>query len=81
MSKRLLINSLFIIFIITISYFSYHKLFKQQNKISEIEKINIEDTITSTNIIQDVNYSSQDIKGNEYILYASEGQIDLNNIK
>ncbi len=81
MSKRLLINSLFIIFIITISYFSYYKFFKQQNKISEIEKINIEDTITSTNIIQDVNYSSQDIKGNEYILYASEGQIDLNNSK
>ena len=81
MSKKLLINSLFIIFIITISYFSYYKFFKQQNKISEIEKINIEDTITSTNIIQDVNYSSQDIKGNEYILYASEGQIDLNNSK
>ena len=79
MSRRLLKNILFIIFIIFLSFFSYYKFFKQQKEISVIEKIDVEDTITSTNIIQDVNYSSQDVKGNEYILYASEGQIDLDN--
>ena len=81
MLKRLLKSILFIIFIIFLSFFSYYKFFKQQKKISVIEKIDVEDTITSTNIIQDVNYSSQDVKGNEYILYASEGQIDLDNNK
>ena len=81
MSRRLLKNILFIIFIVFLSFFSYYKFFKQQEKISVIEKIDVEDTITSTNIIQDVNYSSQDVKGNEYILYASEGQIDLDNNK
>ena len=62
MSRRLLKNILFIIFIIFLSFFSYYKFFKQQKKISVIEKIDVEDTITSTNIIQDLNYSSQDIK-------------------
>ena len=81
MLKRLLKSILFIIVIIFLSFFSYNKFFKQQKKISEVEKIDVEDTITSTNIIQDVNYSSQDVKGNEYILYASEGQIDLDNNK
>ena len=81
MSRRLLKNILFIIFIIFLSFFSYYKFFKQQKEISVIEKVDVQDTITSTNIIQDVNYSSQDIKGNEYILYASEGQIDLDNNK
>ena len=81
MSRRLLKKILFIIFIIFLSFFAYNKIFKQQKKISVIEKIDVEDTITSTNIIQDVNYSSQDVKGNEYILYASEGQIDLDNNK
>ncbi len=81
MLKRFLKSILFIIFIIFLSFFSYYKFFKQQKKISEVEKIDVEDTITSTNIIQDVNYSSQDVKGNEYILYASEGQIDLDNNK
>ena len=81
MSRRLITNILFIIFFISSAFFTYYKFFKQQKKISEIEKINVEDTINSTNIIQDVNYSSQDVKGNEYILYASEGQIDLDNNK
>ena len=81
MSRRLITNILFIIFFISSAFFTYYKFFKQQKKISGIEKINVEDTINSTNIIQDVNYSSQDVKGNEYILYASEGQIDLDNNK
>ena len=41
----------------------------------------VEDSVTTTNIINDVNYSSKDAKGNEYILYASQGQVDINNSK
>ena len=41
----------------------------------------MEDIDTTTNIIKDVNYRSNDVKGNEYFLNASEGQIDLTNNK
>ena len=34
--------------------------------------------IYSSNVIKNVNYSSKDAKGNEYIIYASEGEIDYN---
>ena len=35
----------------------------------------------ASNIIKDVSYSSNDTKGNKYVLNANEGQIDLNNDK
>ena len=46
-----------------------------------IEKENrekVEETIESSNIIEDVSYSAKDTKGNEYFLQASEGIIDQN---
>ena len=46
-----------------------------------IEKENIEkieETIESSNIIEDVSYSAKDTKENEYFLQASEGIIDQN---
>ena len=46
-----------------------------------MEQSVVEDLNSATNIINDVNYSSKDEKGNEYILYASQGQIDVNNSK
>ena len=43
--------------------------------LTEIE----EDAIYNSNIIKDINYTSRDLKGNEYILIAKEGEIDLDN--
>ena len=42
---------------------------------SEIDK----EAFYNSNIIKDINYTSRDLKGNEYILVAKEGEIDLNN--
>tara|TARA_Y100001936_G_C15788126_1_gene514959 strand:+ start:208 stop:693 length:486 start_codon:yes stop_codon:yes gene_type:complete len=39
----------------------------------------IEENIYSSNIIDDVKYSSTDSKGNEYIINASTGEIDYSN--
>ncbi|WP_435097203.1 LPS export ABC transporter periplasmic protein LptC [Candidatus Pelagibacter bacterium nBUS_27] len=36
-------------------------------------------TIYNSNIIKDINYTSRDLKGNEYILVAKEGEIDIKN--
>ena len=51
-----------------------------------LEKLNItkysdvkEEIFSSSNIIENIEYSSKDLKGNEYILVAKEGEIDLNN--
>jgi len=38
-----------------------------------------EEVIYNSNIIKDINYTSRDLRGNEYILVAKEGEIDLNN--
>ena len=52
-------------------------------KKKEIKNINTsevkEDDFLNTNIIKDIKYSSKDLKGNEYIILAEEGEIDLNN--
>ena len=44
---------------------------------TEIEILNSNEIIYSTNIIEDVYYSSKDAKGNEYIIRASKGEIDF----
>ena len=70
-----LISSLIIIFLFFI-YFKYSndKLIKESQNL-EIK----EDNFTNSNIIKDIEYSSKDLKGNEYIILSNEGEIDLNN--
>ena len=66
-------------FLLIIFFFIYSNYFKKK----EINKINTseikEDSFTNSNIIKDIKYSSKDLKGNEYIILAKEGEIDLNN--
>jgi lipopolysaccharide export system protein LptA len=69
-----------LIIIICFIYFEYfkedkNKLSKPVNPTSEIE----EEAVYNSNIIKDINYTSRDLKGNEYILVAKEGEIDLDN--
>lgn len=62
-----------------IFFFIYSKFLKNKDlekiPISEIE----EKSFTNSNIIEDIKYSSKDLEGNEYIILAEEGEIDLNN--
>ena len=57
--------------------FEKEKVQEQKNSQNEIE--NNESTSYNSNIIKDIKYSSKDLKGNEYIILAKEGEIDLNN--
>ena len=57
--------------------FEKEKVQEQINSQDEIE--NNENTGYNSNIIKDIKYSSKDLKGNEYIILAREGEIDLNN--
>lgn len=68
---------LFLFLFLTIfSYFLFNNIKQKNPPIAIIEE---EDAIYKTNIIKNVNYKSKDNKGNEYIVDASEGQIDLTN--
>ena len=76
------LNYRYIIFIIILAvsfFFIYSNYFqkekKNQNLNIEVEK----ESSTNSNIIKDIKYSSKDLKGNEYIILADEGEIDLDN--
>ena len=66
----------FLFFIILLIIYS--KLPKQDLIIEKNLEITDKDFVNS-NIIKDIKYSSKDLKGNEYIITADEGEIDINN--
>ena len=76
MKKKIVVLILiFILTIVGIFYFTNSK----KNKVLKIDKKEtIEDSYTS-NIIENVEYLSRDASGNEYIIRAKKGEIDLNN--
>ncbi len=67
--------------IVIIAFFFSLNFFKKEEKTPIENESIVEDIDTTTNIIKNVSYSSKDAKGNEYILNANEGQIDLTNNK
>ena len=79
MKKNNLFKILLFISLVILVWFIYLKYFKK-NEVLEINNTNSdEEIIYNSNIIKDINYSSIDLKGNEYILVAKKGEIDLNN--
>jgi hypothetical protein len=83
MKKKIFLKIVLILSLIIITWFVYSEYFKEdKNKLSkpvnpssEIE----EGDAYNSNIIKDINYTSRDLKGNEYTLIAKEGEIDLDN--
>tara|TARA_Y100000768_G_scaffold22544_1_gene15354 strand:- start:3726 stop:4298 length:573 start_codon:yes stop_codon:yes gene_type:complete len=71
--KIFIISSFFII----ISLFIYIKLLKKnETKLNQEEESEI---IYNSNLIKDVEYSTKDKDGNEYLIKAEEGEIDFSN--
>jgi lipopolysaccharide export system protein LptA len=83
MKKKIFLKIILILSLIIITWFVYSEYFKKDksklsktvNSTTEIE----EETVYNSNIIKDINYASKDLKGNEYIIIAKEGEIDLDN--
>ena len=85
MGKKIALGTVFIFFSFLIFFYvnvdKEKKIIKKKEKIEIVESENIEvidETIESSNIIEDVSYSAKDLKGNEYFLKADEGIIDQN---
>ena len=76
MKRTIVIVTSLIIFII-ILFFFYFKSLKNEKKITQEEE-NLEENTSASNIIENVEYSSKDAKGNEYIIRAETGEIDIN---
>ncbi len=78
---------IFIIFFLLLILGTYYFNSSKINNISKTELIiednnkekvaENEETIGSLNTLEDVSYSSKDIKGNEYLIFADKGEIDF----
>ena len=79
MTKRNLLLLIFILATIIIALFIYFYKIPVVIKNVKIDETKIEEKSFASNIIQNVKYTSKDIRGNEYIITAKEGEIDINN--
>ena len=79
MKKNKIVKIFFIFFIVFAIFLIYFKFFKTENKIVKNEEIIIENEVYSSNIIENVNYSTKDADQNEYLITALIGEIDYTN--
>ena len=69
-----------LIIIIALSFFFIYSNYFQKDRNNQNINFEVEEeSSTNSNIIKDIKYSSKDLKGNEYIILADEGEIDLDN--
>lgn len=76
--KNKIVVILLIILFIGLSFYLYPKIFVKK-KVEEIVIIETEEISAESNIIKDINYTSDDGKGNKYIINAVKGEIDYSN--
>jgi lipopolysaccharide assembly outer membrane protein LptD (OstA) len=75
MTKKKLL--FFLIFFLMIAYFFHLKSKKEVQ--STKESIELNEEVKNSNIIKDIRHVSKDMEGNEYIIEAVQGEIDLTN--
>ena len=79
MEKKVYIRFIISIFTIIIFFLLYSKYFQKKEVESPVTQKIDEEDFTDSNQIKDIKYTSKDLKGNEYVLLAKEGEIDLDN--
>ena len=89
MKKKIILSFIVVLFLIILNHFFFKNLDKDQlnnsnnNLDIKIGKVKLEEKLEeksySSNIIENVKYSSSDPDGNEYTIIASEGEIDIKN--
>ena len=67
-----------IILILLLAYISKTEFFPKKN-LETNKELGVTDNSYSSNIIKEVNYISKDSRGNEYIINAEIGEIDIKN--
>ena len=77
MSKKKLLLSILILATVVIISLIYFNTTPVEKKKVELNEKTVDEKSYASNIIQNVKYSSKDIRGNKYIITAKEGEIDL----
>tara|TARA_A100001035_G_scaffold270694_1_gene258072 strand:+ start:259 stop:834 length:576 start_codon:yes stop_codon:yes gene_type:complete len=78
LSKKIILI-FFIIFLIAIIIVFYYLKLTKKDEVSEPPLKETEEMVYKSNIIKDINYSTKDAEGNEYIITALQGEIDYSN--
>ena len=78
MKKKTIKKVTFTFAFLVLLFLLYFVITKKEDLIESDVSLSKKNSYNS-NIIKDVNYVSKDLKGNEYIIDASEGEIDLDN--
>ena len=79
MEKNKIIKIVFIFLILVSILLIYLKFLKKDTDVVMNEALVIEEKVYSSNIIENVNYSTKDNDGNEYVITALKGEIDYAN--
>ena len=79
MKRTYLKTTLIIVVLATLSLLIFSKFSKKKEDLASIETNNNEEIVYNSNLIKDISYTSEDLKGNKYELFAKEGEIDLTN--
>ena len=85
MKKKIILLFMVVLFLSVLNHFFFKNLDKDQldnsskNLDTKFKKEKLEEKSYSSNIIENVKYSSIDPKGNEYNISASKGEIDIKN--
>ena len=77
--KKKNINKGILMFFFSILLLLLYFTLNKKDKLIQPNINAVEENLYNSNIIKDVNYVSKDAKGNEYIIDATEGEIDLKN--
>ena len=79
MEKNKIIKIVFIFLILISIFLIYLKFFKNDSDSVLNETVIVEENVYSSNVIENVNYSTKDNDGNEYLITALKGEIDYGN--
>ena len=76
--KKIAIVFFFCLMFGIITFFIYSKFFKEIKTVEQEPQI-LETEVYQSNIIKDINYTTKNADGDEYIISASEAEIDYSN--
>ena len=79
MEKNKIIKIVFIFLILISIFLIYLKYSKNDSDSVLNETVIVEENVYSSNVIENVNYSTKDNDGNEYLITALKGEIDYAN--
>ena len=81
MNKKKILKIFLVLLFLVILLILFLRFFNENKKKEEINLDVSKQNIIESNIIKKISFFSKDKKGNEYILKAEEGEVDLSNDK